>query len=512
MPRGRALGTCLLPLTFMLLALGAAIPVLSVKVPIMTDLVNHLGRMYVIAHLGDDPVLARYYGVHWHIVPNLAMDAIVPSLARVFGIFPAGKIFVLATMLLMVTGPVALHRALFHRLSPWPLVAFLFVYNWIFFYGFVNYLFCVGLALWGTATWIALRERSAAWRGLVSLVFVVALFFGHAQGVQLYGVPLLCYELWRLRDRGIPPWRRLFPDLLAFGLPFVVALVLMAMSSTTGYAAETGWLMREKYQGLYWVVKNYYPLADLPITFACLAFVVWAAATGRLRFHPVFWYMLAASIIVFAATPSTLMSASYVSARLPVAFVFVLIGMADFQARDRRSLAAFCAVLVALCGVRFALVERTWQQYAAVMRDYERAIAEMPRGSRVLVASELDSSVRLTWKTLLSHFPSLAMIERSAFDSHAFTHPAKQVLTVNPPYRATASMDGEPFDVSYLLASAEDPAAASEDDYWSHWTDSYDYVFVLFAKPGAAVPLPSVHLAYQGGTFQLYRVDHAPGG
>lgn len=500
----------LLPLSFLVLAVGAAVPVLSVKVPIMTDFVDHLGRMYVIAHLGDDPFLSRFYAVHWQLVPNLAMDAIVPGLARWIGIFAAGKAFVLLVMLLTVSGVHALHWALHRRLSVWPLAAFVFIYNWVFFYGFVNYLFCVGVALWGAAAWIALRERAAhpAWCGLVSLAFVLLLFFGHLQGIQLYGLPLLCYELWRLKVRGRPPWRRALPELLAFGLPFVLVLVLMRLSPTTGFAGETQWYLWRKLVGLWWVVKNYQPLVDLPVALLCLGFAGWALATRRLRVHPVGWYMLAASAVVFAATPWELMSASFVDTRLPVAFLFILIGMATWEAADRRATAGFCAVLVALCLARFAVVETTWRELAGVMGDYERSMAEIPRGSRVLVASVLDSPMRHTWKTALSHFPALVMTERSSMSSHAFTHPGKQVLVVKPPYRAHASYDGEPFDVGYLLATAQDPAASQEDDYWAGWPAAYDYVYVLFATPGTQVALPASALVYQGGTFQLYRVRH----
>jgi hypothetical protein len=36
--------------------------------------------MYVITQVDSDPVLARMYEVQWGVVPNLAMDLLVPPL------------------------------------------------------------------------------------------------------------------------------------------------------------------------------------------------------------------------------------------------------------------------------------------------------------------------------------------------------------------------------------------------------------------------------------------------
>lgn len=55
------------------------------------------------------------------------------------------------TFLLLLTGPMAVHRTLSARWSAWPLVGGLFIYNGFLFVGLMNYLFGVGLAVWGLA-------------------------------------------------------------------------------------------------------------------------------------------------------------------------------------------------------------------------------------------------------------------------------------------------------------------------------------------------------------------------
>ena len=71
----------------------AAIPILTQPLPPIEDYVNHLARMHVMASVGSDSDLARFYEIHWQIVPNLMMDLIVPTLAHMMGVYKAGQAF-----------------------------------------------------------------------------------------------------------------------------------------------------------------------------------------------------------------------------------------------------------------------------------------------------------------------------------------------------------------------------------------------------------------------------------
>jgi hypothetical protein len=302
------------------------------------------------------------------------------------------------------------------------------------------------------------------------------------------------------------------PDLLAFGLPFAAALALARLSPTTGFASETFYDIPGKLIGLWWAIKTYDTPVDLAVAVLCVGFLAWALAGRTLRLHPVAFYMLVASAVAFVVTPWQLMSASFVDTRLPVAFVFILMGMASWHA-DWRGTVGLCSVLLVLCFIRFGLVEVAWRDLAGVMGEFERSMAAIPRGSRVLVASKLDSPIRQTLKVTLSHFPALVMIERSSMESHAFTHPGKQVLVLKPPYRDDAGAEGRPLDLGYIDPAYPVTVPTIDEPYWTRWTETYDFVYVLFATP--EIRLPHADLVYQGGTFQLYRVRHpatpAPG-
>src|SRR6266852_3219038 len=65
-----------------LMLLVASIPIWTNPLPPLSDYVNHLARMHVIAAINSDPDLARFYEIDWQPIPNLMMDLIVPVLAR----------------------------------------------------------------------------------------------------------------------------------------------------------------------------------------------------------------------------------------------------------------------------------------------------------------------------------------------------------------------------------------------------------------------------------------------
>src|SRR5467141_1706663 len=63
---------------FAVLAAITSIPILLYPWPPLADYINHLSRMHIIATIGSDPDLSKYYDVNWQIIPNLMMDMIVP--------------------------------------------------------------------------------------------------------------------------------------------------------------------------------------------------------------------------------------------------------------------------------------------------------------------------------------------------------------------------------------------------------------------------------------------------
>jgi len=259
----------------------AAIPILAVETLPLFDYPNHLARMHILADYDRSTFLRQFYALDWRPIPNLAMDLIVPPLTRIMPLAAAGKIFVLAIFLLIAGGAALLHRVLFGRWSAWSLLAFLLLYNRILLWGFVNFLFGVGLALVAAALWIGLRERSAWLRLPFAALLATAIYFAHLFAFGVYVVVILGYEAARLRQQ-----RRL-TSIAGIGalcgaiITFVPALAIFVAARGPAGVTDIGWSrFVRKLDLLYNIVDNYQPWFDIA-TFVLLVALFIAVAVGR---------------------------------------------------------------------------------------------------------------------------------------------------------------------------------------------------------------------------------------
>src|SRR6267154_5881938 len=90
-----------------LLFAASVVPVLSVETPAMIDYVNHLARMHLLVDAAaglPNPA----YEIDWQLYPNLAVDLIVPVVARFVSVETAARLFLLASQAMVVSGAIAL--------------------------------------------------------------------------------------------------------------------------------------------------------------------------------------------------------------------------------------------------------------------------------------------------------------------------------------------------------------------------------------------------------------------
>src|SRR6266480_3655879 len=97
-----------------LLAAFSLLPTLLVDIPAMSDYLNHLARMYVLvdARTGNEN---PYYEISFALYPNLAMDLMVPQLARFLEVERATRFFFLASQVLIVSGAITLEWTIKRR-------------------------------------------------------------------------------------------------------------------------------------------------------------------------------------------------------------------------------------------------------------------------------------------------------------------------------------------------------------------------------------------------------------
>jgi len=512
---------------FVVLAVITVIPVLLYPWPPLADYINHLSRMHIIATMGSDPDLSKFYDVNWQIIPNLMMDMIVPPLTRLMSVYAAGQVYTIASFVLIISGTLALNRQLFGRWSVLPLIAFPLLYNNVFLVGTMNYIFGMGLALWAMTAWVRLREHNPVIRLTVSLLFVLALFFCHLFAVGVYGLGLAAFETSRLvehyRSRGNRAdvsSAKLWPlvDFVATGLPFLPVLPLLMMSPTWGLRASFVWELNGKLDGLLYVIEVYSHFAALLLT----GIVAFAAGFGlrhrALQFHSTGWALLIIGSITYFAMPRIIFETYMADQRLPISLAFMVIACAHLNLGHDYVRRGFATVLVLLLAIRVFEVQTVWSDASKTIVAFRDSVRLIDRGSKILVAYADPDAGDDTKDLVLVHAACSAIIERSALVTTAFTVKGKQILEVREPYRDRVDrLDGTPPSVAQLLQVAEEgPQQDGADNYWNKWTTDYDYVYVLFTdSSGYENPDPTRLTAlYTGERFALFRinpVDTQPG-
>lgn len=520
-PRSTASGVLAAPLAlieswplaavFIVLLAAAAAPILATPVAPLADFVNHLARMRVLADIGDTPGLAEIFRVEWAVIPNLTMDGLVPPLARLIGVYPAGQLFLALTVALLASGPMVLHRVVMGVWSPWPLMVFPFIYNGVFLFGLVNYLFGVGLAVWGAAAWAALLRRPLWTRAVLSALLVPCLFFCHLFAVGLYGLAIFALETARLAESRRFNIGETVRAALAVGAPFLPALYLLTLGPTMGLAGENQWESVGKFDGLVMAIQAYSDLPDMAVIALSLGGTVWLARRGALSMAPAGLILALSLLAVYLAMPRMLFGSWMADQRLPAAALFLLAGFVRFAPRGAVQRNLLLAVILAASITRFADVEVHWRALDAEVQEFRDSAALIGPGARVLVAYADEAAAARNIDAAISHAPCVATIERGAAVSTLFTVPGKQILNLQSDYRGLVDADdGEPPTVSRLLATVDGPQPAGAR-YWDQWPQRYDYLYVLYAEPGDPNPDPD-HLSplAHGRRFQLYAVRPEP--
>jgi hypothetical protein len=419
---------------FAVLALLASLPVLLTGTLPLADYPNHLARMHILSALPLSNSLQRYYEVNWQVLPNLAMDLVIPPLARWLPLVWAGKVFVVLTLCLLAGGAALLHRVLFGSWSAWSCLAFLLLLSHTLLWGSINYLFGVGASLAAFALWIALYRRPVWLRLALGTVLALGVFFAHLLAFGFYGAMVAGYELGViLRER--PPIARALRALIVGGAPFLppLAALLLLTPGTAGGPIEFNHIGR-KFELFFEIFDNY----NTPFDLASLALAVFALALAFWRrwiiLHPAIAMPLGLFLLAYLTMPSLIATSAGADRKAPVMLALVLVAGSRWTAPTARSARAFMGVAFLLFMVRTGVVAAEWRQSDLAYAQLLPALDKVPIGSRIAITYP---QVKCGGTTLF-HFPTLAVSRRDAFVPTLFANPTQQPIALRPQYRALA--------------------------------------------------------------------------
>ncbi len=459
-----------------------ALPIVQPSYPPLVDYPNNLSRADILARYDQVPLFQRTYTIQREPIANLAMDLTVPLLARMIGIFPAGKTFLVLVLAIYAAGCYLLCAKAQRGRSLVPLIVVCFFYNTAVATGFMNYTAGIAVYVLAFACWLRWRASWTIARGLAFGALSVGCYLAHLSSIVMLAVSVFSVCCWEVAS-GQLHLRTAWVSALAFVAP---GALFVAFMRGPGRVGAIGWnSLVGKLQDLPLVLRTYSLTLDVVLVLvATISVVLWIGASRGVRVDAPTLVAAGALWICFIVAPKDLFTSNAVDMR----FVWpasVLLAAA-FRPRTPSRLGNVCVSAILLVWLfRVALFWSTWdglgQQTAAIVRTFEA----VPRGASVypafFAAGDFDTAKR---DLALRHAACFAVVTRDAYV------PTVSAMRAQQPIVQKA---GLPFT----------PWAPGLANPWS----GYDFVWTY--KPPAELVIALSRAATpvaRSGTSQLWRL------
>ena len=509
-----------------IMGIALLIPLLFTTVAPSCDGYFHIARMVVLQDPAA-PFVRDWHALDWHLIPNLAMDLIVPALSKTFPTLVSVNIFIALTLELLFFGTIALHWAIYRQLSWFPLISGLIIYNQIFFIGFLNYLFSVGLALIIGALWFYLRDRSTISSSLIAAFGAVAIYFSHLFGLVVFGLLLASGE-FALARRD----RRFLHHAIVCILPFSLPVILILTSTTAhvGSATSIEYWPIAKILGLLTPFLTLNPPVDL-LVFLIVAMVAVVGVVGRcLQVADQLRLALLALPVLLVVLPTQFMGGLYADLRFPIAASFVAIAACRVT-DDRRLLNRAMALVVGgVFLVRIAALTVDFSVAGRELTDIRIAFQHLKPGA-VVFSGDLQRksffvealTTPRSWNNLLNrrdtlpltHLTTLALVDQAVFVPEAALISGQQPVKIRSDFEELKRLQADAAGHWYSYHDAHPLKDAEAVTNWVQeikqtLTTPYRFsaVYIALVDPNHAAVLPAdAEEAYSGHGYRIWNVS-----
>lgn len=478
------------------------------------DYTNHLARAYITTAIDGSEALRRYYEIDYRFVPNFSIEMIVPRLAEVFGLYTAGSIVIAVSVILAPLAGVLLSRTSNGGAGAWlPLLGFATLFNRNLEFGFVNFLFGLGLALICFCLWV---RMAPGWRrSLVIAPLGAFIAANHILGFLFLGYIALLWEgsKFAFGERGTA--RQFIPMLMIRdGAAFLPGLALIAYGffvadDVSTYTGDMG-MWTQRMTALTAGIGFFNsPLSVLAGTFAFAVFsggLYLGLRKGVLEIHRDLAVVALGVFVLVAVMPAHLAGIWALHFRYGGAALIILAAALRFKgARGKTGGAWVCAGVLALLAVNgvshVARIDRSHQ-------ELRRAMASLPEGARLISATAPDVGFDIG-----VHGTSLAVIEADAYVPNLFTNIS--AVSVTPEMTALHFPQGKPHLIETLKAHENTPLIPAINGRWSEnyhhgWPENFTHLLYMRVPGGAGADLDGVSEIASGADFVLYAIAAAP--
>lgn len=390
-------------------------PIWATPYPAMHDYPNHLARVHILHEYGENKSYQALYERDTRPIPNLAIDLIVSTFMSIASVETSSKMF-LSLMVIVFNLGIHLFGFAVNRGPYWSVLACtFFTYNFAFSYGFVNYLFGVGVFFGTLAIWLHFRPHWTLARIVLTSLLTLVCYVSHLSAFVFFSLSIVCLTgIQLIKDR-------LLRIEHVLGLTVLVPPMLLYFlysHGIDGTAPMIWWrpLLVKKVTGLVYPFLTYDLFIDLGLGLGFVVFVLFLLrGKGRATIN---WESILLSgmfVALYLCAPMSGAQSSYVDRRfLLPATLFLLLGLKInvLNKTGRHILIG----LLCLTILRLGEVVYYWNRIGGEVQAQVHMLDKLPSGVRLYPMVLHESSARnWLWDMHFFFTAHYATIYRNAF-------------------------------------------------------------------------------------------------
>jgi hypothetical protein len=415
------------------LALGALLlmlPLSGTTLPPIVDYPNHVAKAHIMANWDHFNSFDGVYAAGSLLIPNVLTDIIQMGLTMVVGPFEAGRILLALILLMSLGGAFALHAVATGKISPWPVLVVPFLYNEMFFWGFLNYLLGLALLLWGCACWLFFERRNRAWQLFSCSAFALAIFFAHLVAFGLFAIAIALFELrqvaiFRKRagkepdlkvgpgglfraSRNRPGMWPAFARLASSAACFVPALAVFVLGSPTRGLTllhlDFSFDPFDKLSPFTRMLASGHVLIDTVVLLAVVVMLGLLLARRQLSAAPALALVAVAFAVLTLVLPHSAMGSFYLDDRVPIAAALLGVVAIHPRGADARNTVVL-SMLVSLIILRTSIIAADWRESDRYYRSLLQAFEGLPENGLMVAVSGTKWEDKVGWLETRTVYP-----------------------------------------------------------------------------------------------------------
>lgn len=306
----------------------------------------------------------------------------------------------------------------------------LFLYNRLFYWGFLGYLFSLGIAIGASSLWFNKTQEEPNYKTfLTRSTASTVVLTGHLYAFGVLSILATYFTaLDFISNKTLSPKKLLYSI-----LPLVISVPMFVIASpafNSAHAVEWGAIIN-KLIAFAGVFIGQTPRIDTITGIAAALFITWAAITKQIVMPGWGVVLLTGMIGLHLMMPDKLLSSYGADKRLPIAIVLIATALIHITSAQRSlKFQITIGLLFSIFLGRLVFISENWKAFNPIYLEHKLAFEHIPKNTSIVSIVGTANPEGLPPVPLTEH-AGYAVIERNVFWPGIFAYPIHGAQTIH---------------------------------------------------------------------------------